>query len=71
VKPADEGSILHLPLTSSGVSEALVKAAESNGYHTIAEILAVPLTELIKKDWITQAMWEELAVFIEKFSPDK
>jgi hypothetical protein len=69
VKPADEGSILHLPLRSSGVSDHLPKAAESNGYHTIAEILSIPLTELIKMSWITQAMWEELDVIIEKFPP--
>ena len=69
MKPADEGSILHLPLKSSGVSEVFVKIAESNGYHSIGQILAIPLTEIIKMDWITEAMWEELSVIIEKFPP--
>lgn len=69
MKPSDEGSILHLPLTSSGISELFAKAAELNGYHTLAGILAIPLTELIKMNWITQAMWEELTVIIEKFPP--
>lgn len=71
MKPSGEGSILHLPIASSGVSEIFVKTAESNGYHTISEILAIPLTELIKMDWITQAIWEELTAIIEKFPPTK
>lgn len=69
MKPSDEGSILHLPLTSAGVSETFVKAAESNGYHTISEILVIPLTALIKMDWIIQAIWEEPTIIIEKFPP--
>jgi hypothetical protein len=71
VKTADEGSILHLPLKSSGVSEVFEKAAESNGYHTISEVLSIPLTELIKTNWITRAMWSELMIIIEKFPPPK
>jgi hypothetical protein len=69
MKPSDEGSILHLPLLSTGISETFVKAAELNGYHTLAEILTIPLTDLIKMEWITQAIWEELTAIIEKLSP--
>jgi hypothetical protein len=69
VKPSGEGSILHLPLRSSGVSDLFAETAELNGYHTIAEIISIPLTQLIKMSWITPAMWEELAAFIEKFPP--
>ncbi|MES2372902.1 MAG: hypothetical protein V4557_10000 [Bacteroidota bacterium] len=69
MKPSTEGSILHLPLTSAGISETFIKAAESNGYHTLSAILLIPLTDLIKMDWITPAMWEELTAIIEKYPP--
>ncbi|MES2328847.1 MAG: hypothetical protein V4539_04540 [Bacteroidota bacterium] len=72
MKSPDEGSIVNLPLSSSGISEAFIKAAELSGYHTLGEILAIPLTELVKMEWITPAMWEELTVILEKFtSPPK
>ncbi len=56
----DEGSLLHLPFASVGISRSFAKAAESHGYYTLAEILAIPLTELIKMEWFTSSMWEEL-----------
>jgi len=66
VKPSDEGSILHLPPGSSRISEVFAKAAESKGYNSIGQILAIPLTEIIEMDWVTQPLWEELSVIIEK-----
>lgn len=69
MKPSDDGSVLHVPIQSTGVSEAFIAAAESNGYHTLSEILAIPLTELVKMNWLTEPMLKELGELVEKLPP--
>jgi hypothetical protein len=58
--PADKGAPLHIPLSSTGISEAFAKTAQMHGFSTLAEILAVPLTEFACMDWFTPEMLEEL-----------
>jgi hypothetical protein len=57
--PAD--SPLQLPFTAVGLSEEFARTAMLYKYNTLAEILTIPLTELVQKEWFTTDMFEELA----------
>ncbi len=64
MKAASDGSLLCIPLTSAGLSDALVKQAMLHGYHTPADFLELSLTGLMKLRWLTPAMMEELLNYL-------
>jgi nicotinamide mononucleotide (NMN) deamidase PncC len=61
-----DNSPLHLPLAAVGMSEAFTRTAMMYEYNTLSDILAIPLTELIQKEWFTTDMLEELAQVVKK-----
>jgi hypothetical protein len=62
-------SILDLPIAEAGIDGTLAKEAKSHGYPTLADLLRVPLTELVKTDWITPTMWTELVRLVASLPP--
>ena len=63
---SNDGSPSDSHHASGSMSESFKKIASANGYQTVEEILAIPLTELVQKDWFTPAMLEELALIIKR-----
>lgn len=51
---------LFLSLDATGLSQAFTNLAEINGFTTIASLLAIPVTDLIKIKGFTGAMLDEL-----------
>jgi hypothetical protein len=64
MKAESDGSPLHLPLTSSGLSDKLVREAILHGFNTPADFLELPLTKLAKLDWLKAEMLEELVNYL-------
>ena len=62
---SNDGSPLHISLASMAFSESFKKAATTNGYYTLGDILAIPLTELLQYEWFTPSMLEELATIVK------
>ena len=62
-------SILYVPIKNAGIEDALAQKAESHGYRTLAELLSIPITELVKKDWITPRRWEEIVRAVAQLPP--
>lgn len=61
----NDGSPLHMSLASMAFSDSFKKAASTNGYYTLGEILAIPLTDLLNYEWFTPAMLEELTTIVK------
>jgi hypothetical protein len=57
--PNDQG--LHHPLATTGLSQIFTNLAINHGYRTLAELLAIRLTNLVKMKWFTGTMVDELA----------
>jgi hypothetical protein len=64
MKPESDGSPLHMPLSSSGLSDALIREAILHGFNTPADFLELPLTKLAKLDWLKADMLEELMNYL-------
>ena len=61
-----DGHPIHLPLGSVGLSGEFTAKALQNGYHTLDEIMNIPLTDLLKMEWFTPDMFDELSKVIRK-----
>jgi hypothetical protein len=64
MKPSADGSPLQTPMAATGLSDQLIRQSIVNGYNTIADFLDLPLTKLVKLDWLTPAMMEELINYL-------
>jgi hypothetical protein len=62
--PSSDGSPMHTPMTATGLSDQLIRQSILNGYNTIADFLDLPLTKLVKLEWLTPAMMEELMNYL-------
>ena len=67
MKEPNENTPLH-PFDSMELSEAFKHTARLHGYNTLEDILTMPLTELVQKDWFTSSMFEELAALVKNRS---
>ena len=61
---SDDDSPLYLPLSVSGLPEDFIQTALANGFHTLADFLDTPLTELRTLPWLPPQMLEQLVVAI-------
>ena len=60
------GSLMQLPLGSIGLSGEFTAKALQHGYDTLEEIMNIPLTDLLKMEWFTPEMFDELGQVIRK-----
>jgi len=67
MKPSEDGPWLKLPLESTPLSKDFIQAANSKGYKTIGEVLAIQVTELVQMDWLTSARLTELDQLVKSF----
>lgn len=56
-----ENTRLFLSLDATGISCAFTNLAESNGFFTLASLLAIPVNDLLKIKGFNGAMLDELA----------
>lgn len=53
-------------IVGSGFSDAFKTAALEEGFSTIPELLAIPVADLLRQDWFTTSMLEELHVWVKE-----
>ena len=68
MKLHQDGSPLHLPLTTIGFSDSFVQKAIRHGFHTLGELLGIPLTQLVHMEWFDAAMFQELSQVVKEHS---
>jgi hypothetical protein len=61
-----DGSPLHLPLSSVGLSEHFTKSALEHGYTTLYDFQKLSLGDLIELKWFTRGMFRELTEILKK-----
>ena len=61
-----DGSLMHQPLGSIGLSYGFTSKALQHGYHTLEEIINIPLTDLLNMEWFTPDMFDELGKVIRQ-----
>ncbi len=61
-----DGSLMQLPLGSIGLSDEFTGKALQHGYRTLEEIINIPLTDLLKMEWFTHDMFDELSKVIRR-----
>ena len=57
---------LFLPLDATGISQAFAHVVEKNGFYTLASLLAIPVTDLVKIKGFTGSMLDELVWVVDR-----
>jgi hypothetical protein len=57
---------LFLPLDATGISQAFTNLVEKNGFLTLASLLAIPVTDLLKIKGFTGSMLDELHYVVDR-----
>ena len=57
---------LFLPLDATGISQPFTNLVERNGFHTLASLLAIPVTDLLKIKGFTGSMLDELIWVVDR-----
>jgi hypothetical protein len=66
MKTRQSNARLFLPLDATGISQAFTNLAEKNGFLTLAAILAIPVTDLLKIKGFTGSMLDELVWVVDR-----
>lgn len=66
MKTRKENTRLFLPLDATGISQAFTHLVEKNGYHTLASLLVIPVTDLLKIKGFTGSMLDELVWVVDR-----
>lgn len=56
--------IVNRSIASLELSEAFKDAMRKQGFYTLNEIMSLPLTQLVKMNWFTKEMLEELSYYM-------
>lgn len=60
MKTRKDNARLFLPLDATGVSQAFTHLVELNGFHTLASLMDIRVTDLLKIKGFTGSMLDEL-----------